>query len=183
MFHWVILPLLIFLARILDVSLDTIRILLIGRGHKSIAPLLGFVQVIVWLLAIRQIFLNLSNPVCFIAYAAGFAAGTWVGMLIEEKLAIGVEVIRVIARNDASQLIQFLRDKGYRVTRVNGFGVTGEVSIIYTIVRRQDMPDVVSIVRRFNPKAFYTIENVRTVTENFPHRSGKLFKRNTPLRS
>lgn len=182
MFQWVILPLLIFLARILDVSLDTIRILFVSRGKRSIAPLLGFVQVIIWLLAIRQIFLHLSNVVCFIAYAAGFAAGTWVGMLIEEKLAIGVEVIRIITRNEASQLIQFLREKNYRVTKVKGYGATGEVSIIYTIVRRQDMPEVINIIRRFNPKAFYTIEDIRAVTETFPQRTGRLFRRNTPLR-
>ena len=185
MFQWVILPLLIFLARILDVSLDTIRILFINRGNKNIAPFLGFVQVIIWLFAIRQIFLNLSNPVCFIAYAGGFAAGTWVGMLIEEKLAIGVEVIRIITRHEANQLIQFLREKDYRVTKVDGYGATGEVSIIYAIVRRQDMPEVVAIVRRFNPKAFYTIEDIRAVTETFTQGTApgrRLFGRNTPLK-
>ena len=185
MFQWVILPLLIFSARILDVSLDTLRILLVGRGKKNIAPLLGFVQVSIWLLAIRQIFLNLSNPACFVAYAAGFAAGTWVGMLIEERLAIGVEVVRIIARNEAKQLIEFLRQKNYRVTKVSGHGVTGEVSIIYTIVKRRDTPRVIDIVKRFNPKAFYTIEDIRAVTETFPQGTGpgrRLFRRNTPLK-
>ncbi|MFH1504789.1 MAG: DUF2179 domain-containing protein [Candidatus Omnitrophota bacterium] len=185
MFQWVILPLLIFSARILDVSLDTVRILLIGRGKKNIAPLLGFIQVIIWLLAIRQIFLHLSNPVCFIAYAAGFATGTWVGMLLEERLAIGVEVIRIITRNEASRLIEFLRQKNYRVTKVSGQGVTGEVNIVYTIVKRRDTSEVVDIVKRFNPKAFYTIEDIRAVTETFPQESvsyRRLFKRNTPLR-
>jgi len=185
MFQWVILPLLIFVARILDVSLDTLRILLVGRGKKNIAPLLGFVQVLIWLLAIRQIFLNLSNPVCFIAYAAGFATGTWVGMLIEERLAIGVEVVRIITRNEASPLIEFLRQKNYRVTKVSGQGASGGVSIVYTIVKRSDTPEVIGIVNRFNPKAFYTIEDIRAVTETFQQGTNpgrRLFKRNTPLR-
>ena len=166
-FQWVILPIFIFIARIADVSLDTVRILLIARGKKALAPLLGFVQVIIWLLVIRQIFLNLSNAVCFIAYAAGFSAGTWIGMLIEEKMALGIQVIRIISREEAGQLIQFLREKNYRVTRVNGYGATGEVSIIYTIVKRQEMSKVIKIVRDFNPKAFYTVEDIHAISQDF----------------
>jgi uncharacterized protein YebE (UPF0316 family) len=174
LFQWIILPILIFLARIADVSLDTIRILLINRGRRLIAPVLGFVQVTIWLLAIRQIFLNISNVACFVAYAGGFAAGTWVGMLLEEKMAIGIQVIRVITRQDASQLIGFLKNKGYGVTSVDGQGVTGKVNIIYTIVKRQDINDVVDTVTKFNPKAFYTIEDVRSISEDFIQKN-KLF--------
>jgi uncharacterized protein YebE (UPF0316 family) len=160
----VILPLFIFVARVADVSLDTLRILLISRGRKAIAPLLGFIQVSIWLLAIRQIFLNISNVACFIAYAGGFAFGTWVGMIIEEKLAIGIQVIRIITRKDASQLIEFLKTQHYGVTSVDGFGATGKVHIIYTIVKRHEIPNVIGIIDRFNPKAFYTIEDVRSMS-------------------
>ncbi|MBN2119621.1 MAG: DUF2179 domain-containing protein [Candidatus Omnitrophica bacterium] len=172
-FQWFFLPLLIFLARVSDVSMDTMRILFISRGKRLIAPLLGFVQVLIWLLAIRQIFLNLSNPVCYIAYAAGFAMGTWVGILLEEKLAIGIQVLRVITRKDAAKLIGFLQSHGYGVTSVDGRGITGKVSIIYTIVKRQDIPNVINIIMGFNPKAFYTIEDVRAISEevNFSRRN------------
>ncbi len=166
MFQWIVLPLLIFLARVTDMSLDTMRILFISRGKKAIAPVLGFVQVLIWLLAIRQIFLNLSNPICYVAYAGGFAAGTWVGMLLEEKLAIGVQVIRVITRMDATQLIRFLKEAGYGVTFVDGHGTTGTVSIIYTIARRQEIPRIIEAVTRFNPKAFYTVEDIRSMSED-----------------
>ena len=165
LFQWVVLPLLIFFARVSDVSMDTMRILFISRGKRLIAPLLGFIQVLIWLLAIRQIFLNLSNPLCYIAYAAGFATGTWVGILIEERLAIGIQVIRVITRKDATKLIGFLQTHGYGVTSVDGRGGTGKVNIVYTIAKRQDIPDVVRIILRFNPKAFYTIEDIRAVSE------------------
>ena len=165
LFQWIILPFLIFLARVSDVSLDTMRILFISRGKRLIAPLLGFVQVLIWLLAIRQIILNLSSPVCYIAYAAGFATGTWVGILLEERLAIGIQVIRVITREDAAKLIEFLRTQGHGVTIADGHGATGKVSIIYTIVKRQDIREVVDIINCFNPKAFYTIEDVRAVSE------------------
>lgn len=164
-FQWVVLPLLIFLARASDVSLDTMRILFLSRGKRLIAPLLGFVQMLIWLLAIRQIILNLSSPLCYIAYAAGFATGTLVGILLEERLAIGVQVIRIITREDAAKLIEFLRSGGHGVTCTDGCGATGKVSIIYTIVKRQDISDVVCIIKRFNPKAFYTIEDVRGISE------------------
>lgn len=176
-FQWVILPVLIFIARVLDVSIDTIRILLINRGKRAITPILGFIQVSIWLLAIRQIFLNLSNVACYIAYAGGFATGTWVGMLFEEKLAIGIQVIRVITRKDATQLIEFLKEKGYGVTSVEGQGVTGKVNIIYTILKRQDIHDVVKTVMRFNPKAFYTIEDVRSMSESVVQTKKNFFSR------
>ncbi|MFH1093022.1 MAG: DUF2179 domain-containing protein [Candidatus Omnitrophota bacterium] len=163
-FQYVVLPLLIFLARVCDVSMDTMRILFIGRGKRLIAAMLGFVQVLIWLLAIRQVILNISTPLYYLAYAGGFATGTWIGIMLEEKLAIGIQVIRVITHKEASNLIEFLKDKGYRLTYVDGYGTKGKVSIIYTIVKRQAIRDVIDIIVRFNPQAFYTIEDVRTMS-------------------
>jgi len=183
MFQWVVLPLLIFLARVTDMSLDTMRILFISRGKKVIAPFLGFVQVLIWLLAIRQIFLNLSNPACYVAYAGGFAVGTWVGMLLEEKLAIGVQVVRVISRVDAAELISFLKDQGYGVTYVDGHGATGKVSIIYTIAKRQEIPAIIEAVTRFNPRAFYTVEDIRSLSEGSASVGGRSSRRSAPDRN
>ena len=121
---------------------------------------------------------NLSNPLCYIAYAGGFATGTWVGILLEEKLAIGVQIIRIITRKDATQLIGFLKHKGYRVTYVDGYGATGKVSILYTIVKRQCIRDVIDIIMRFNPRAFYTIEDVRSINKfSIMSSRRRLFKR------
>lgn len=166
-YQWIIVPLLIFTARVIDVSMDTMRILYISRGKRMIAPALGFVQVLVWLMAIRQIFLNLSNVACYVAYAGGFATGTWVGMIIEEKLAIGIQVVRVITHKDATELIEFLKKQGYGITSVDGQGATGRVNIIYTIAKRQEIPCVISIIERFNPKAFYTVEDIRAISDTF----------------
>jgi len=168
-FKWVIIPLLIVLARIGDVSLGTIRIIAIGRGYKLIAPLLGFFELLIWLFAIRQIMQNLTNFSYYVVYSGGFAAGTFVGMYIEEKLAIGILSIRIITKKDASELINFLRSANYGVTSVDAQGSTGPVHIIYTIVKRSDVQDVVEIINRFNPKAFYLIEDVRSAREGiFP---------------
>ncbi len=164
-FQWVILPLLIFCARVMDMSLDTLRIMLLSSGRKFIPPLLGFFQVLIWLFAIRQVFLNLSNWACFLGYAGGFAMGTYVGMILEEKLAIGIQVIKIITRADASELTHFLMKEGYGVTSTDGQGVTGKVNILHTIVNRSDIPVVLDIIQRFNPQAFYTIEDIRAVKQ------------------
>ena len=169
LFQWTVIPLLVFCARVCDVSLDTVRIMLLSKGKKHLAPLLGFFQMLIWLLAIRQVILNLSNAVCYIAFAGGFAMGTYVGMVIEEKLAIGMEVIRVITRKEANELIGHLREKGYGVTNIEANGSTGKVNVIYTIAKRTCIQDIVASIQKFNPKAFYTIEDVRSASSGvFP---------------
>lgn len=171
LFHWIVLPLLIFCARACDVSISTVRIIFLSKGKKVWAPVLGFFEILIWLLAIRQIFLNLTNPLCYIAYAGGFATGTYVGMLIEEKLAIGFEVIRIITKKNAQALINQLSDKGYGVTSMEAQGRTGKVHVIFTIMKRSDIPSALNVIKKLNPKAFYTIENINSVQEGiFPQR-------------
>jgi uncharacterized protein YebE (UPF0316 family) len=170
-FQWVILPLIIFLARMTDVSIGTVRIILISKGKKFYASFLGFFEILVWLVAIRQIFLNLTNPLCFLAYAGGFAMGNYVGMMIEEKIAIGFEMIRIITQQDGTELIKSLNAGGYGATGVRAKGSTGDVHVIFTIVKRREIPHVIKLVKRFNPRAFYSIEDVKTVREGiFPKR-------------
>ena len=178
LFKWAILPLLIFCARIFDVSLGTLRIIFISRGMRVVAAFVGFVEILIWLLAIGQIMKNLTNVVCYIAYAGGFAMGTFVGIYVIEKLSLGVVLIRVITRKDASDLIAFLHSENYGVTSVDAQGTTGMVKVIYTVVKRQDPHPVIEIIKRFNPQAFYTIEDVKFVSEGiFPLRQ-PWFKRN-----
>jgi len=110
-FKWIVMPLLIFTARILDVSLGTVRIVFVSRGLKYLAPLVGFFEVIIWLLAIRVIIQNLNNVACYIAYGAGFAMGTFIGLQIEKKIAIGNSLIRIITKKDATELIEHLKEK------------------------------------------------------------------------
>lgn len=168
-FKFVLLPVLIFLARICDVTLDTLRIIYVSRGMKFLAPAIGFVEVLIWLVAITQIFNNLSNPVCYVAYAGGFAMGNFIGILIEEKMAIGTVVIRIITQKDAEALIDCLKENRYGVTHVDAQGAMGQVKIIFTIVKRKAINSVLEIVRGCNPMAFYTVEDVRSVRKGvFP---------------
>jgi uncharacterized protein YebE (UPF0316 family) len=159
------LPLLIFLARICDVSIGTIRIIFVSKGNKNIAPILGFFEVLIWITAISKIMQNLDNYINYIAYAAGFATGNFVGMIIEEKLAMGIQMIRVITHLNGPDLVKSLNSSGYGATSVEAFGAKEKVHLIYTIVQRNELSRVLEIIDHFNPKSFYTIEDVRVVNE------------------
>jgi len=181
MFKFVIIPLLIFLARICDVSLQTMRIVFVSRGMKIIAPLVGFFEVLIWLAAIQQIMQNLNNVVCYVAYAGGFAVGSFVGIHIEKRLALGMSLVRVITNKESQELVEYLRSKDYGVTNIEAEGRKGKVNIIYMIIRRREVAHVIEIIQRFNPKAFFTIEDVSQVSEGiFPQRTSRLKLR--PLR-
>lgn len=164
-FTWIVLPLLIFSARILDVSIGTLRIVYLARGRKIIVPILGFFEVVIWLVAIGEIFKHLDNAACYIAYAGGFAMGNYVGIVIENKLAIGLQIIRIIARTSTQNLIEQLKKEGYGITVVDGQGSTGSVKIIFTLIQRRDFAKVVAVINRHNPKAFFTVEDVQMARE------------------
>ena len=164
-----ILPALIFLARVMDVALGTIRIIFVTRGRKFLATMLGFFEVIVWTLAIGQIMQNLTNITYYFAYASGFAMGNYVGIYIEEKLAIGTLAVRIITIKDASELINYLKSKNFGVTSVDAQGIKGNVKLIFTIIKRNHLAEVVEIIKRFNPGAFYSVEEIKAVSEGtFP---------------
>jgi uncharacterized protein YebE (UPF0316 family) len=167
--------LLIFVARVCDVSLGTMRIAFISRGEKYIAPAFAFFEMLIWLFAISQIVMNLSNLAYYFAYALGFSTGVFTGIRLEEKLAIGSRVIRVITRKDADDLIEALRAAGFGVTSVDAEGNSGGVHLIFSVVKRTDIPHYVDVVQQFNPNAFYSIEDIRFVTQ------GIFRARRTPL--
>ncbi len=168
-FSLIILPLAIFFARICDVTFGTMRIIFISRGMKLIAPILGFIEVFIWITAIGQIFQNVANPINYFAYAAGFAAGNYVGMVVEERLAVGLTLVRIISQRDATNLIDYLRGSGYGVTVIDAQGQQGPGKIIFTVIKRKNLQYVLDAIHQYNPKAFYAIEDVRHAAEGtFP---------------
>jgi uncharacterized protein YebE (UPF0316 family) len=182
LYIWVGLPLLVFFARVIDVTLGTLRIIFISRGKKYLAPILGFVEVFIWIAVIAQIVRGVNNLVTYLAYAAGFAVGNFVGMYIEDRLAIGTQVIRIIIPNGSEALTDHLHQAGYGVTQVDGQGANGPVKLIYTVVKRKDLPIVVSLIHQTHPHAFLSIEDVRSTEEGiFPvwvnYREGTFFGR------
>ncbi len=183
--NWVIIPLLIFMARLMDVSIGTMRVIFTSRGNKNVAPLLGFVEVLIWLIAIGQVMQNLNNVASYFAWAAGFAAGNFLGLSIEERLAMGQVVIRTITAQPAEALIAKLREEGYRLTVVDAQGARGPVNLLFLIVARKKKNDVIKLITEFNPKAFYSIEDVRHVSEYETLADGgkeSLIRRLFPLR-
>ena len=174
LFAYVILPIMIFCARIVDVTMGTIRVIFISKGIRYLAPVIGFFEVIIWLLAIGQVMNNLTNAVSYIAYGAGFAAGTYIGMYIEEKISLGLTSVRIITKRDPQELMKYLRSHNYGVTTVDGEGATGRVKMIFTIIRRQDLAHVVGIIQQFHPNAFYSVEEVKSVAEGvFPEKPSR----------
>ncbi|RPI40685.1 MAG: DUF2179 domain-containing protein [Methanoregulaceae archaeon] len=173
-FAYVILPVMIFCARICDVTMGTLRVIFISKGIRYLAPFIGFFEVIIWLLAIGQVMNNLTNVVSYVAYGAGFATGTYIGMYIEEKISLGLTSVRIITKEDPQELMQYLRSHNYGVTSVDGEGATGRVKMVFTIIRRQDLAHVVGIIQQFHPNAFYSVEEVKSVAEGvFPDKPSR----------
>ena len=163
-FQYIILPILIFLSRIVDVSLGTLRIIFVSKGLKYLAPLIGFFEVLIWLIVIGQIMTNLTNPINYIAYASGFAMGNFVGIYLENKLALGTLLLRIITQKKAKELIQYFRAGGYKLTNITAESNVGEVDIIYFPVRRKEVKSIIAMIKVFNPNAIYTISDVRMIS-------------------
>ena len=163
--NYFIIPLLIFLARIGDVSFSTIRIIFVMSGKRNVAPILGFFEALIWLLAIGQIINNIDNVLSYFAYAAGFATGTYVGMYIEERLAIGRVVLRLITKEPVHELLTFLIDNDYRYSILDAEGRTGKVNVVFLVLKREDLNHLTDAINSYHPNAFYTIEGVKMVNE------------------
>lgn len=163
-FDYLLLPLFIFCLRICDVTLDTMRIIFMTKGYRNLAPIIGFFELLIWIVAISRTMQNLNNNwLCYFAYAGGFATGNYVGMLLDEKLAIGHEIIRIIAKSGTVELAGLLRKAGFGVTTVKATGMDGEVEIIFVVVNRKNLKRAIEIIKTNNPSAFFTIENVHFV--------------------
>ncbi|WP_226390143.1 DUF2179 domain-containing protein [Penaeicola halotolerans] len=179
LFTYLVLPLIIFIARLADVSLATMRIMFVMTGKRKIAPLFGFFEALIWLLAIGQIIQNIDSPLSYLAYAGGFAGGTYIGMYIEEKLALGRVVVRVITQTAATDLIEYLNKKDIRYTNIDAEDNDGKANILFSVIKREDLREYIDTIKTFNPRAFYTVESVKKVSdEELAVESGRAF----PLR-
>lgn len=159
-----ILPILIFTARIVDVSIGTLRIIFLSRGLRYLAPVCGFFEVLVWLLAISQIMQHLGTWINYLSYAGGFAMGNYIGMAIEQKLAMGLIALRVISHKDPAELVTRLKGAHFGVTILEGCGVEGRVHLIFMVVKRKNLPYVARILKECMPNAFVTVDDVRSAS-------------------
>ena len=171
-FSYVILPSLIFLARISDVTVGTLRIVMVSKGQKLIAPALGFFEVVIWLITMSKIIQNIDNWVAYVAYGLGFATGNYIGLIIEEKLAVGIVQLQIITRKSADNLIAKLKAGGYGITYHEAKGANENVAVIYSIIKRNEIQKVIDIIATYNPNAFYSIEDVKFINKGFTTVSG-----------
>ncbi len=159
--------LLIFALRVVDVTVGTLRVLFVIRGHKGLAWVLGFSQALVFVVAIRQVLSDLSNWTNMLGYAAGFATGTVVGIWLEAQLAVGYSHLRVISSHNSAVLAEHLRQAGFAVTELAGRGRDGTVGVLNLTVQRRQIAEVQERVKALDPTAFITVEEVRPLWRGF----------------
>jgi len=183
LFKWAVLPLLIIIARIMDVTLGTLRIIFVSRGNRLIAPILGFFEVLIWIVAISQIIQNLNNPLTYFAYALGFALGNYLGIEAEEKMAIGFLVVRLFVISSEDDIRAKIINAGFGVTAIEGKGSAGKVTILFSVIKRKDLERYISIVNEGNPKIFYSVETARAAHLGiYPKKSSSPINPNDILR-
>ncbi len=163
--QYLVIPFMIMLARICDVTIGTFRIILVSRGERLYASLAGFVEVFIWVIVVSQVMTNLGGWINYIAFAAGFAMGNYIGITLERRLAMGMVIMRVITNKPADELIDHLKQEYHGVTSIAARGVSGEVRLVLSVVKRKDIPFFLKIVKNYNPKAFVSVEDVRHLSE------------------
>jgi uncharacterized protein YebE (UPF0316 family) len=136
----------------------------VSKGMRGKATILGFVEVLIWIVIVAQIFQNLDNWLNYVAFAGGFATGTYFGMFIEERMKMGVQIFRIIVGEGHEQLAEKLQEADFRVTEIDGTGKYGPVKIIFTVAKRKRWQDLADIVSHHAPDAFYSVEDVKHVS-------------------
>ena len=178
--------LVIFALRIVDVSLDTMRVIFAIRGRRDLAAILGFCMAIVWIFAVGNAVKHVDSLLHILGYAGGYATGTFVGITIERFVAYGVAMVRVISANGGVEIAHALRERGYGVPEVAGFGREGRVEVLFAAVNRSHLDDVLSIIAQWDDAAFVTIEEPKDMrggqlrTREWPVMHNSLFSRLRP---
>jgi uncharacterized protein YebE (UPF0316 family) len=157
----------IFCLRITDMSLDTLRMLFVMRGRKALVWTIGLFQSAVFVIAITKVLSNLNNPLTVLGYAAGFASGNLIGMIVEERLAIGHITLQIISQRHGVKLAKALRMAGYGVTEMSARGKDGTVRVLSASVLRKDLAHARHIVYETDEAAFMTSEDVRPIRRGF----------------
>ncbi len=170
-----LLPVIIFFGRIVDVSLGTLRIIFVSKGEKNKAPLIGFVEVFIWVVVISQILVRANDMVSYLSYAAGYAAGNYIGLSIEDRIAYGIVLCRIYTQKNGKELVQILNKMDVGATMTHGTGSTNEVDIIETVVGRKEFKKLVNTLNDFDSNIFYVVEDVRSKQNGiFPKRRNML---------
>lgn len=159
--------LLIFVLRVIGISLSTVATILTVQGRKLLAVLTGSLSTLIYVIAIAQVVTNMSNIPNVVAYVAGFGVGTWVGMILEGRMALGFSEVRVISREHGEAVARALRAAGFGVTQMDGHGQSGSVSIVDVFVPRKSVPSVIQLAEAADPQSIVTVSEARTVQRGY----------------
>jgi uncharacterized protein YebE (UPF0316 family) len=157
----------IFILRITDVSMGTLRVIMVMRGMRRWAALLGFVEVTIWVIAISQVIGHLDTVWNVVGYSGGFATGTLVGMWLESKLALGYLDIHIVSMTKGQEIAQKIRQAGYGATQVRAEGQSGPVHLIDVVAPRKQVPDILQLVNKIDAQSFVTVDEARQVVRGY----------------
>lgn len=153
----------IFVARLADVSMATIRMIMVVRGKRLMAALIGFFEITIYILAIGKVLNGLNNPINILIYALGFATGNYLGIFIEGKMALGNIIAQVISEHEVMKLVDLLRDEGFAVTVIEGYGRTGIRHLLHITLKRKYLDKLYEILDKHDKKAFITVTDARAI--------------------
>jgi len=172
-----LLPVIIFFGRIVDVSLGTLRIIFVSKGEKYKAPFIGFFEVLIWIVVISEIFSRANTMLSYVSYAAGYATGNFVGIMIEQRIAFGVLLIRIFTRKGGAGMVAALNSNGYGATSIAGQGSQVQIDIVETVIERKAMKNVEVLVNEYDPEAFFVVEDVRSKQKGIFPKSESFLRR------
>lgn len=157
----------IFFLRVIDVSLGTMRIMLVTRGVRGWAALIGFVEVTIWVVAVSQVIANLNNVWNLLGYGGGFASGTLLGMYLEDRLAMGYVTVYAISVANGSRIVDRIREANFLATELPAQGRSGPVSLVGVVVSRRQLPEILALIGDADPDAFVTVDDTRHVLRGY----------------
>ena len=162
-----IIPLLIFVARAADVSLGTLRMILIIQGMRWVPAALGFIEIIIWVVAVGNVVTNLTDPLVLVGYAGGFSMGTLLGSVIEQRVGIGFRIVTIVNPKIELELAKRIREAGFAATEIAGEGRAGPVEVVVAVVRRRSMAGLSLLLKEIAPQAFLTVERAERAEAGF----------------
>ena len=156
----------IFFAKIIEVSISTIRVVFIGKGERAKGAILGFVEIMIWLVVVSSVLNNITeDPIKMLIYAAAFSLGNYLGVTIESKIAVGLASIQVVVNEKSGDILaDILREQGYGVTIIEGKGKNESIkNLLFIQLKRKKIPEAVKLVRQHNPEAYITVNDIKSM--------------------
>ena len=168
---YILLPVLIFLARLADVTVATVKLMFVVNNARKMAAVLGFFEALITIMALSRIIQDANNLPAFVMYAAGFAAGTYVGMWIESKMAYGNVVVRIISKHMPEELFQYLSQNKHNFSLVDGYDEFGNTRVLFTVCKRSHVHSLTAHLEEIAPQALYTVEGVKQASRDLVPKS------------